>query len=184
MSNFQILNNQSTQQEDFQTLLTDPRLSWAAKGLYIYLISLANSDEKELFKIEENIEKNSISGLLEELTEYGYVAQCSSEDTFNDFLIFDAKDAIIHEKLSESQLEKIKIIAENFSSVFAPEVLQEEIIFCLLSDEHFKNYGKDFFQKFRAILQTVILQGKWQTSAGMKNEDLLFDAMKLDLKLG
>jgi hypothetical protein len=72
---------------------------------------------------------------------------------------------VIRETLTPHQQEKIHSFTQTLSrDGFI--VTQKEIEYCMLSCEHFKGSGQDFYRKLNAI-RIVISRGEWQTPAGM-----------------
>lgn len=79
------------------------------------------------------------------------------------------EDSIISDALTPNQTKRVAVVVQKLNAS-SPEMLEKEIVFCILSKKHFTACGKDFGRKLNAI-RTVILRGDWQTPAEMVVEN-------------
>lgn len=75
------------------------------------------------------------------------------------------EDSVIANALTPYQQERLESLLETVSNQ-GFHVTADEIEYCLLNPQNFKNSGQDFGRKLNAI-RTVILRGEWQTPVWM-----------------
>ena len=76
-----------------------------------------------------------------------------------------AEDLVIGDTLTPNQLIRIDSLVQSLNLQDGQNLI-DEISYCLLSRKYFTGCGLDFNRKLNAI-RKVVLQGNWQTPAGM-----------------
>jgi DnaD/phage-associated family protein len=153
-----------------KTSLQDKRLSWKAKGLHAYMLSLPNDWKFYDVELEKHAKdgKDALKTALKELEYLGYMKRIRKR---NDEGKFDWETLIFEQPYTENPL------VEN-PSMENPQLLNNDIT---------NNLNKvvvspfDFYQQNFGVLNPFIGQsiGEWIDDM---NEEMVIEAMKITLK--
>lgn len=153
-----------------KTSLQDKRLSWKAKGLHAYMLSLPNDWKFYDVELEKHAKdgKDSLKTALKELKQFGYMKR---ERRRNEEGKFDWETLIFEQPYTE------KPLVEN-PSMENPQLLSIE------STKYLNNVVVspfDFYQQNFGVLNPFMAQsiGEWSDDL---NEELVIEAMKITLK--